>query len=175
MNTWTRYLFESHPEATLRSWAKRLHLFRFFRAHGGHANDADSLDVAFRYRSIKELEAFFSFLGMELVRYTERPPQPEPGISYSGTEYDNFPSLIAETGWIRQPGHREISGAKVFIWCENGKITLSVGLSDEITEEDVRSAEAIEAVIVSCPLARIDPPRDTDHYICPQFYPEYFN
>lgn len=49
---WLRYLFESHSEATFRNWAQRLKLFRFFRAHGGHANDGDSLDVSFRYDGV---------------------------------------------------------------------------------------------------------------------------
>jgi hypothetical protein len=175
MNPWTRYLFESHPEKTLRSWAKRLHLFRFFRAHGGHANDADSLDVAFLYANLEQLEAFFSFVGIELVRFSEKPPQPELGVSYTGTEYEKFPALITGTHWIQQPGHREVAGKKVFIWCEAGKITLSVGLNYEVTEEDVQSAEAIEKVISSCPLERIDPPRDTRNYICPKYHSAYFD
>ncbi|MBV1777239.1 hypothetical protein KSF73_16075 [Burkholderiaceae bacterium DAT-1] len=174
MDQWTRYLFESHPEEILRSWAKRLRMFRFFRAHGGHANDADSLDVAFRYSSPEELEAFFSFLGMGMVRFAEKPQQPEQGVSYLGSEYEKFPSLIDGTSWIQQPGHRELAGEKVFIWCETGKITLSVGLNYEVTEEDVQSAEAIEKIIASCPLERIDPPRDTKNYICPKYYPAYF-
>lgn len=46
MDRWQQYLFEEHPETELRAWARRLKLFRFFRAFGGHANDGDSLDVA---------------------------------------------------------------------------------------------------------------------------------
>ena len=48
MDLWREYLLRTHPEATLKGWAKRLLLFRFCRAYGGHAIDGDSLDVAYR-------------------------------------------------------------------------------------------------------------------------------
>ena len=175
MDLWKRYLFESHSEETLRSWAKRLHLFRFFRAFGGHANDADSLDVAYRYNNFEELERFFSFIDLQLGRYTEEPPQPEAGVAYSMTEYKRFPSLIPETRWIRQPGHCEIAGYQVYIWCGRERITVSIGTNYEITEADIQAAEVIEKILDSCPLEAIDPPRDSDHYICPKYYSDYFD
>jgi hypothetical protein len=40
------YLFRDHPRETLASWCRRLHHFRFCRAVGGLANDADELVLA---------------------------------------------------------------------------------------------------------------------------------
>ena len=108
MDRWNAYLFESHSESTLRGWAQRLHLFRFCRAYGGQANDSDSLDLVYRYQSVEELREFFGGLGIELVTFDERPPQPEAGVSYSGEDFGRFPSLIPGTQWIKQPGHCSI-------------------------------------------------------------------
>lgn len=110
MDRWKQYLYESHSEDTLRAWAKRLHFFRFFRAYGGHANDGDSLDVAYRYKNIEELESFLRYLGISVVRFAEKPAQPESGVSYPGEEFARFVSLIPGARWIRQPGHCSIAG-----------------------------------------------------------------
>ncbi|MNR07326.1 hypothetical protein D3C85_1234420 [compost metagenome] len=174
MDQWTRYLFESHPEKTLRLWSQRLSLFRFFRAYGGHANDDDSLDVAYRYESFQELEKFLNFLGVNLIKYSEQSLQPQHGVSYKGDEFTNFPSLIAGTRWVQQPGHSIIAGQKVFIWCERGLIKISIGESYQVTEADVASAEMVEKLLFDSNLERIDPPFDTKHYICPKYHPTYF-
>ena len=174
MDRWKQYLFEAHPEEALRSFARRLTLFRFFRAYGGHANDGDSLDVAYRYGSLQNLENFLTAMGVALVKYSERPPQPERGVSYRGDEFANFPSLIADNEWVRQPGHSVISGQKVFIWCENGLVKISVGESYKVAETDVDSAEIVEKLLVGANLERVDPPFDTKHYICPKYYQAYF-
>jgi hypothetical protein len=175
MDRWKQYLFESHAEATLRDWASRLSLFRFFRAYGGHANDGDSLDVAYRYETIQELEAFLRLLGVALVKYSEKPPQPEEGISYTDDQFAQFPSLIRGTEWIRQPGHSVIAGRPAFVWCERNLAKISVGANFVVTEQDVRAAEAIEEVLAFASLTRVDPPHETEHYVCPRYYPEYFN
>ncbi len=169
-----RYLFESHSEETLRAWAKRLRLFRFFRAYGGHANDGDSLDVAYRYGSTAELRSFFEFVGVPLVAYEAMPPQPEPGKSYPGDEFARFPSLIPGTQWIAQPKHCDVGSHRVFIWCERGQIKLSVGTDYQVTERDVAAAELVEQRLLGAPLERVDPAFDTINYVCPKYYPEYF-
>ena len=67
MNRWTQYLFEEHDEKKLRKWSRRLKFFRFFRALGGHANDGDSLDVAFAYVEPAQLDTFLAGLGIKLA------------------------------------------------------------------------------------------------------------
>ena len=173
MDRWTRYLFESHSEATLREWAKRLHMFRFFRAFGGHANDGDSLDVAFAYKDTAELKQFFSHLRIHLIEYSSPPPQPVLGISYPGDVYETFPSLIPGT-LIAQPKHCMLFGHKVFVWCTSEVIKLSIASGYRVEPSDVTSAEALEIVLQNAQLARIDPPLDSKNYICPKYYPEFF-
>ena len=174
MDRWTQYLFEGHSEMELRAWARRLKLFRFFRAYGGHANDGDSLDMAFAYKGEGQLESFFAKLGIELVKFDVQPPQAEIGVSYKGSMLARFPSLIRGTTWLKQPGHCEIAGVKVFIWCDAEKIKISLGDPYEVTEKNVSDAEKVEAVLALIPFDRVDPPHDTRNYISPKHYPDYF-
>ncbi|HRF60545.1 MAG TPA: hypothetical protein PLH94_11630 [Fimbriimonadaceae bacterium] len=174
MDQWEQYLFEAHSEETLRSWARRLRLFRFFRAFGGHAGDGDSLDVAYRIRSFEEFEDLMAHLGVSLERYATRPPQPEPGVAYPADIFSTFPSLIPGTSWVRQPGHTVVSEQRSFIWCDLDRVTISLFEGFEVTEATVMGAEAIERPLSSVTLQRIDPPRDTKNYICPRYYPDYF-
>jgi hypothetical protein len=174
MDRWTQYLFERHPRHELRNWARRLRLFRFFRAYGGHANDGGSLDCAFRYRSEADLQTFFASVGIYPVRFDTRPLQPEPGVAYSGDEYAHFPSLIDDTEWLQQPGHCNIAGDEVFVWCGAGQIKVSVASGYEVTEADVQRAERFERILKTVPLDIQDPPQDTKNYVCPKYYPELF-
>ena len=175
MDRWKQYLFESHSEATLVAWAKRLRLFRFFRAYGGHANDGDSLDVAYDYQDIRDLHRFFWHIQIPVVTFEEQPPQPEAGVSYPATEFAEFPSIIPGTHWIRQAGQCLIQGQRAFIWCDKSRIKISLGGDYQVTDAHVDAAEAIEKVLVHAPLTRIDPPVDNQHCICPKYYPAYFD
>jgi hypothetical protein len=173
---WHRYLFEGDRKELFQKWAAKLNLFRFVRAAGGHANDADELVVAFRYRSFGEVEKFLNSIGVELVKFSEEPSQPEPGVSYQGDEYKNFPSLVPGTTWIKQPGHCTIDGIKVFLWCDL-ESKLKFHLFDEkyvISEASFQDAEILEKTLASCPLERVEPPFDNDHCICPKYHPEFF-
>ncbi|MBX7135251.1 MAG: hypothetical protein K1X67_21490 [Fimbriimonadaceae bacterium] len=174
MDRWEQYLFETHSEETLRSWARRLQFFRFIRAHGGHANDGDSLEVAFRYHTLRELERMLAMLDVLLERYKACPPQPEPGVSYPMEDFERFPSLIPGTNWVRQPGHTVVGGHSVFIWCERDRVTMSLFEGYEVTEANVVAAEAIEKMLANVTLERIDPPRDSRNTICPKYFPDYF-
>lgn len=174
IDRWTQYFFEAHSEATLRQWAKRLSMFRFVRAFGGHANDGDSIDVVFTYNTTDELLRFFDHLGLALRTHAERPPQPEPGKSYPMHEYDAFPSLIPNTKWIEQPRHCTISGQPVFAWCYGGKIKLSLGANWQVNESHVVIAEVLERVLKSAPLPWVDPPVDHKRCVCPKYHPDYF-
>jgi hypothetical protein len=173
---WISYFFERHSAVELRGWARRLRLFRFFRAIGGHANDGDSLDCALRYRSVAELEAFFSCAGLPLVRYDSESSQAEPAVTHSGEVYSSFPSLIPGTKWIRQAGHCEIAGNKAFVWCDGTIIFISATPGKyDVTDADVENARRIEAIVRNAALEVQDPPRDTRHYFCPKYFPEQFS
>ena len=175
MDRWARYLFYEHSETELRDWASRLGMFRFFRAYGGHANDADRLCLALRYDSVEALLALFASLGVSPTHYDDKPDQPIPGKRYRGDEFSAFPSLIRGTEWIEQPGHCHIFGVPVFVYCENGLVNVSVGHGGwSVTETHVKWAEELETHLGSVSQLIVDPPRDTKHYVCPKYYPDFF-
>lgn len=176
MDKWEQYFFRDHGAAELRGWARRLRLFRFSRAVGGHANDGDSLDCALRYRSVAELEAFFALIGLPLVRYGSGAPPAEPQLTSSGEGYVSVPLLIPGTTWIRQPGHCTIAGNDAFVWCDENIISISATPGKyDVTEADVENARRIEAVVRNAGLEVQDPPRDTRYCFCPKYYPAHFS
>lgn len=174
MDDWSRYLFASQSESTLREWAARLRFFRFFRAYGGHANDGDSLDAAFRWRSPRELKDFCAAIGLRLRVHAVEPGALPLGVPLRIDMLMRGASIIPGTRWIEQPGHVTIAGRKAFVWCDAGSIRLSVASELEVTESDVEAAVAIERVIPPARLEAIDPPVDTKHYVCPKYYPDFF-
>jgi hypothetical protein len=176
MNRWTEYLYREHSEPEIRDWARRLKMFRYFRAYGGHANDGDSLDVAYSYTSTEKLLNIFRLIDYSPTVFKEKPLQPSPGVRYTHEEFTDFHSLIPDTEWIKQPGHCEIYGIKVFIWCDNGLLIISANPDSYIvTNEHVNKAEKLERELFPLQLSIIDPPKDTKHYICPKYYPNFFS
>ena len=71
-----------------------------------------------------------------------------------------------------------IDGVAVFVWCEAEKIKMTVLGSEDsgytIIEEDAARAGALEPRIGTLADRLVDPPEDTNHYVCPQYYPEWF-
>lgn len=159
--------------AVLRDWVRRMRKFRLCHALGGHANDADSLQVRFHCDE-SEVITFCAKLGIVLQHFNTQPPQPEIGKSYTMDEMARFPSLIRNTRWVAQPGHCQIGGQKAFLWCESKSITMTLGTDYVIHEDDVRRAEMIEPLLECFESQRIDPPIDNWHCICPKYHPAYF-
>jgi hypothetical protein len=176
-STFRKYLFERHSEAEIKSWANRLNYFRYFRAYGGHANDGDSLDLAIRYSNTKEILSIFDLLGVETQVFEEQPPQPVTGKSYTGVEFECFPSLIKNTEWIKQPGWIKFADLPAFVWAYEDRVIVTAGPSGyEVNEDRVECAERIEASVNFSQIQSqiIDPPKDTRHYVSPVHYPDFF-
>ncbi|MDF1825974.1 MAG: hypothetical protein P1U68_15115 [Verrucomicrobiales bacterium] len=166
------YLFQEHSIEEVRAWNRRLKYFRYFRAYGGHANDRDSLDVAIAWGGEEELQTIFRQLEIEVVAHSTIPPQPVAGVSYSRAEYETFPALIPGTRWLEQPGHTRIGESPVFVWCLKDRIMISPkNDSPDVEESTVAAAEAIEPHLTVLADRIIDPPRDTDHYLCVAKHP----
>ena len=167
-----QYLFERHSIAEIQAWNRRLRFFRYFRAYGGHANDADSLDVAISYNGESDLLAVLGTLGIHPRIFTEAPPQPKTGVSYPSEEFEKFPSIVEGTRCIEQPGHTEIFGTRVFVWCHKDRIMISL-TNDlwDVGEATIRAAELIEPHIAEMRERIIDPPQDSDHYLCGAKHP----
>lgn len=156
-----RYLFQNHSLEEVKSWNKRLVIFRYFRANGGQANDSDSLDAALRYDGDADLLAVLAQLGVTLK---VRDSTPE--------DSDGFAKLVPGTRWIEQPGHAEIGGIHVFIWCAAEHIRISPHVEKwKVTEASILAAEALEPFLSPARERIIAPPRDRKNYLCIKSYP----
>ena len=174
---WSAYLFERHSQNEIEVWAKKLKYFRYFRALGGHANDCDSFDLAINFINQEELQLILQKLNIKYLIHKLMPPQPLPGISYSGDEFNKFINIIPESNYIEQPGKVLINNCQVIVWCTKSHLKISVGHEDEswdVIEDDVSKCIIIEDLISTCDFNLQDPPYDSKNYICPKYYPEFF-
>lgn len=177
---WERYLFSSHSQTELVSWARSLEFFRFCRAYGGHANDGDRLLVAVRIESELDLVAVFDQLGIGVQRLPEDNPRPLPGVQYSAAEFGKFVSRIQQFPSIGQPGAVRLAGAAVWGWVHAGRLDLEIRDADnpyDVSAAAITSARLVEPLLLPLSLSGklIDPPQDDQHCICPKFYPEFWN
>jgi hypothetical protein len=86
-------------------------------------------------------------------------------VSYPSEDFEKFPSIVEGTHWVEQPGHTEIFGTPVFVWCHKDRIMISPSNDSwHVDEATVVAAEAIEPHIAELRERIIDPPRDAgDH------------
>ena len=136
----------SRSEIELRALARRLRVFRFCKALGGHANDGDSLLAVYAYASEAELMAFYTHLGVT-----------------------NGPRARYETGVLR------MDGAAPHARLDGGRIYLTLGGQWEVAEADVAAAEIVEKRLEGAPLSLVEPPLDDEHCVCPKYYPDWFD
>lgn len=174
---WEQWLYQDHSPEELRAWSQRLHWFRFCRAVGGHANDCDELRVVFRVDTEPDLRAACTVLGIPLTEVSPDVPQPIPGVSYSGTDYAKFQSLIPEFPHLAQPGHTVVAGEFAFAWIAAGRLQLSPANPEnpyEVTTRTIDSALKIESLLLPLAPTVIDPPFDNPHCISPKHYPHWW-
>jgi len=160
------YLLETVDMVTLRRWYKLLYHFRFLRAVGGHANDGDSLDAALRYHGEPDLRGLLSELGLA--------PDARSESEFEGELASPRPSFVPSTKRLRQPGHCQIGGAEVFLWCSGSTMLISANpRSYTVEEHHVQAAEKVEKVLRALTHDRIlDPPGESHYYLCPQYHPD---
>lgn len=92
--------------------AVSLKYFKFKKAFGGLANDGDDLYVDLKYDSPAHLLALFKDLGIEPQVFEERPAQSV--------------SVVPQTQWIAQPGHKQLHGIRVFVCCSATHCRVSI-------------------------------------------------
>lgn len=149
--------------------------FRFTHAHGGHANDADTVSVVLRFEDERDLLDLLRLLSIAPIVHSELPPQPVPGKAYSIDDYQAFPALVPGTQWVQQPSRQVIDGVAVFVWCDRQRCRIEImteldnGYS--VAEADIASAIALEPRLAVLEARWIDPPYDTDRCLCPKYHP----
>ena len=112
----------------------------------------ESLELSIAYTSEEELLRILRLLGIEPKIFRTAPPQPEPGKSYGNLESNKFPRLIPGH-LIEQPGHCIVFGVKVYIFCKEGAITMSIDpTGGGITEQHVMDAQLMEPTLASLQL-----------------------
>ncbi|MFG1706892.1 hypothetical protein ACFLIM_27240 [Nonomuraea sp. M3C6] len=173
--SWTDYLYERHPPARLRAWARELTYFRFCRAYGGHANDGDHLLVSLHIETQTDLLRTLSALAVPVKRLPPDTPQPVPGVTYSAAEFSRFPVAMARFPGIGQPGHVEIAGQRAHVWSHGDRLNISVADTVDhysVTGAAVASAKSIEALLPPIAGQVVDPPQDDRNCVCPRYYPD---
>jgi hypothetical protein len=178
---WEQYLFKEHSRERLAAWARRLAFFRFCRAWGGQANDADQLLVAFRIDSEDDLLDVLGILSIPEKRVPHGTAQPTAGVAYRLDEFMKFPNIMLNHRTMEQPGFVTIAGQNAYAWVHPGspeKLTLSLANregSEAVSDQIVAAAERIESRLQPLAQRVIDPPQDNRHCICPKWHPEIWN
>ncbi len=150
------YMFQDHsPEECLR-WAQSLRYFYFMRAVGGHANDADQLEVVFQFSDFSDLTKKLNLLGITLQKIPADKEVPVPGKSYPGDVYATLASPIPQFPEYEQPGHVTINETPVFCYILKNRLELTLfggnGDSYSVSDIDVTNAKKIETLIKAHPL-----------------------
>lgn len=144
MDRWHDYLFRRHSEEELTTWARRLNLFRFCRAFGGHANDGDRLLLALVYHGQEDQEKLWRELGI-------------PAPSLDVVKIADVSVFVGR------------SADRVFL-----SIAGADGDPFEVTAADVERAALLESKLGIISGRRVDPPLDDRHCIAPKYYPSFW-
>lgn len=168
-NSFTLYMFSSINSNTLEYAVNRLQYFRYIRAHGGHANDGDSIAMTIEINQPKEFLMFLSQIGAE-------------SISYKKLDESKFHSIDTRLA-LKCLGLLDIINAY-----EVGKIWMSLKIDDkrmislemasgyEVTREILTIASRIEELARELNALLVDPPKykDNKRCVCPKYYNEIF-
>jgi len=134
---------------TAERWNRELKHFRFAFAHGGHANDMDTLCAAFRFEpGIAGLRTAFEWLGLALEAIPPGAPRVEPGKPYGAEEWRALPKPISDYPGYAQPHFTRIFGAPACVSVYRDRIDVAIagahGNHWEVTETDFENARRIE-------------------------------
>jgi hypothetical protein len=112
-------LFERHSKVTIKKWLRELRYFYLIRAWGGHANDGDEFQVAFKFSDEQDLISKLQQLGLKV--------------------HDCF----------EQPGRSILFGYEAFVWVNENSVFITVsGTKDnnpyEVSEDDFKACRELE-------------------------------
>lgn len=174
MNLSERHLFETHSAAEIARWCAGLKRFRFCRARGGFAGDGDSLKASIEFADEAELTHVMHSLGVTLNLLSPDDPKPVPGKAYTGQEWKQFKTAVAEFPRYEQPGWEQIAGVPAFVWVGARRVDIDLsgagGDLYAVTERDYENALKVEGRIGSLALRFVHPPRGCQ-CLCPECHP----
>ncbi len=134
--------------STSERWNQQLRYFRFTYAHGGHANDMDTLSAEIRFSDEESLLAIFDRLGAPLERFAEDEPRLVVGQTYRGDEIAGRVYPITGFPNLKPPTKMSIDGMPVFAMVGGGRVLIIAAGADgnawDVTENDFRNALRLE-------------------------------
>jgi hypothetical protein len=147
--------------ATAARWNRALKHFRFAFAHGGHANDMDTLSADVRFEPGEAgLEAVFAKLGLALERIPPGSPRAEIGRSYTPEEWRALPKPMRDYPDYVNPLFTTLFGAPACVSVYRNRVDIMVsgahGNIWEVSEADFENALRIEAELERRGAAFID-------------------
>ena len=148
----THRAMSSPSQKSADQWNCQLRYFRFYFAHGGHANDMDMLGASIRFAPTElGLLEVFSRLGIALQRIPESMPRREVGRSYNSDDWHKYADPIRAYPAFARPAFVSIEGmpAHLDVAADRIRIALSGARGDHwvIDNKDFRNALALETLL----------------------------
>ena len=142
----------SPSQKTADQWNRQLRYFRFYFAHGGHANDMDMLSAGIRFAPTETgLLEVFACMGIELQRIPASMPRREVGRTYNSDDRDKYADPIRAYPAFACPAFVSIEGmpAHLDVAADRIRIAISGARGDHwvIDDKDFRNALALETLL----------------------------
>jgi len=103
-----------------------LKMFRYIDTNPRHSKGGQKLEVMFKYEGVDELIALLSELEIKIIQYDHKPVKPVLTNCMSREKKLAIPRIIRNTYWIENPGHIDVFGEPVFVWCDAEKVSIAI-------------------------------------------------
>lgn len=148
-------------QATADRWNRGMRHFRFHYAHGGHANDMDTIAAAIRFvRGEAGLLALFATLELPLVRIPPEMPRRESGRSYNSADPTRYADPIRAYPEYESPGFVRLFDMPVNLSVLTDQVAIYVSGADgdfwSVTERDYKNALRLEAIFAGRGIEFVD-------------------
>ena len=117
----------SPSQKTADQWNRQLRYFRFYFAHGGHANDMDMLSAGIRFAPTETgLLEVFACMGIELQRIPASMPRREVGRTYNSDDRDKYADPIRAYPAFACPAFVSIEGMPAHLDVAADRIRIAI-------------------------------------------------
>jgi len=133
-------------------------MFRYIDAYDGRAVGGEKLEVTFKYQGVGELVTLLNKLEVQVIQHDQKPVKRVPSNTNNQDTKLVFPTIIRNTHWIENPGHTEVFGEAVFIWCDVDTVSIAIkGGPNGIDHKLVKRVLVLEDRLQSLSSLVIDP------------------